>query len=52
MRDKLFFQPFVVFRSKWNPLRYILGKTKVIWGVKLSDYAISKIDLDTSKIRL
>lgn len=52
MRNKLFYQPFVVIRSKFNPLRYILGKEKVIWAPTLSDYYANQIELDVSKIKL
>lgn len=51
MRSKPFYQQFVVIRSVFNPLRYLLGKEKVLWGQNLADYVVSKIEINTEDIR-
>lgn len=49
--NKPFYRPIVITRSKFNPLRYILGKTKIIFAQTLTDYVGDNIDLDIKDIR-
>jgi hypothetical protein len=51
-QDKIFYFPVAIPRGRFNPLRYFGGDHKITFGCKAVDLICSKIDLDTSDIKL